>query len=87
MYSHCLDYTDCPLNDGCMTIGGAGTNGYCTDTTCPTCVPAPGVAPVICITVTGYSLCALDCSAGQTCPTGMVCDTAITDTGDQLVCF
>jgi hypothetical protein len=70
-----------------MTIGGAGTNGYCTDTTCPTCVPAPGVAPVICITVTGYSLCALDCSAGQTCPTGMVCDTAITDTGDQLVCF
>jgi hypothetical protein len=32
-----------------------------------------GTAAPICLTVTQGTVCALDCSAGQTCPGGMIC--------------
>jgi hypothetical protein len=66
---------DCPNNGGCLTLGDPVTDGFCTDDgVCPAgCDPPPGEAPVTCLAGTGYNVCALDCSAGQACPTPMVC--------------
>jgi len=84
MYSDCLDAAMCVGLNACITFpeGGAATDGYCTRTGCETaiadCAPAPGgtVGPV-CIEVTiGQAMqvvCALDCSGGEACPSGMTC--------------
>jgi hypothetical protein len=84
MYSDCLDAAMCVGLNACVTFpeGGAATDGYCTRTGCETaiadCAPAPGgSAGPTCIEVTiGMAMqmvCALDCSGGETCPSGMTC--------------
>jgi len=82
-----MSVEDCPDTDGCLPIGDPVTDGFCTNDGCPgTCDPAPGDAPVKCIPVSGYTLCALSCAAGEACPAGMICTAVGTDTGDQDVC-
>ncbi|PRQ05489.1 hypothetical protein ENSA5_02170 [Enhygromyxa salina] len=48
--------------------------------------PADGHAPVACIALApgDDGTCVLDCSGGQTCPSGMICDGAI---GSELCLF
>jgi hypothetical protein len=58
------------------------TDGFCTADGCANpaqdCDPSPGgTADPICLSAPPYSFCALDCSGGATCPTGMTC-TAVT---------
>ena len=86
LYSHCLTPTECdPIPALCITIedmSGNATDGYCSLTPCTNaavdCVPTPGgTALPACIPVTldgqATNACALDCSGGATCPTGMTC--------------
>jgi hypothetical protein len=79
---------DCDASlDGCLTIGDPVTDGFCTADGCPgACDPAPGEAPITCISVSGYTLCALGCEAGEACPTPMVCTLVGTDGGDMNIC-
>lgn len=86
--------------DACMTNGGPKLcvlDGQ-TDPTVAVCArrctevcdcwaaPADGDAPVSCLTIdqSGDKTCVLDCSGGQTCPTGMVCTG---DIGTELCMF
>jgi hypothetical protein len=87
MYSDCLDVADCVGQTTCVTIDDAGMNpadGFCTTAPCTDpgtdCNPSPGgTAEPICIEISvgGNPAmgCALDCSAGKTCPNGMLCYT------------
>jgi len=81
MYSECMVPEDCALpNNVCITINmGAG---FCTNQGCANpaadCDPTPGGTAVpICfpleLNMMPAMSCALDCSAGQICPTGMAC--------------
>ncbi|MCH9684345.1 MAG: hypothetical protein K0V04_23120 [Deltaproteobacteria bacterium] len=52
------------------------------------CAPAPGGdASPICLSVNGSSYCALDCSGGQACPSGMICHDEADDAGPQSICI
>ena len=42
---------------------------------------------VICMVLSGYDLCALDCSGGKTCPGGMVCKLVMDDVGQKEICY
>ena len=88
LYSHCLDGMGCdPLPALCITIddmNGTPMDGFCSITPCTNaavdCVPTPGgTALPACFPVTldgqATNACALDCSGGATCPTGMTCYT------------
>ncbi|MEX1364998.1 MAG: hypothetical protein AB1Z98_17855, partial [Nannocystaceae bacterium] len=82
-----VDTTPCnaPGTSTCLTTGGAMgapfTGSVCSVDTCMDecdCPAAPptGNAVVTCSDVTGDPMalfCSLDCSMGETCPTGMVC--------------
>ncbi|MEM7157223.1 MAG: hypothetical protein AAF799_30500 [Myxococcota bacterium] len=72
------------LPDEVCLVDGAGpaaTLGVCTSTNCNSVAdcpsaPAGGDAPVVCENIDtdpSEDECALDCSGGQTCPTGMNC--------------
>jgi hypothetical protein len=71
----------CPLTDfGCIVDDGmAPTQGACMpacmiDADCPS--PASGTANPVCLDVNmdlANDACLLDCSGGETCPTGMSC--------------
>lgn len=79
MYSECMVPADCSMvtSNVCVTINGG--SGFCTNMGCTNpavdCDPSPGgTAPPICFPVDDtLTSCALDCSAGQICPTGMTC--------------
>jgi hypothetical protein len=83
MYSHCLAPEQCPGGavNVCMTIGD-NLAGFCTNSMCTNpavdCDPSPGgTAEPMCAPTTlnnqPAQVCALDCSAGKTCPVGMQC--------------
>ncbi|MCX4239794.1 hypothetical protein [Paraliomyxa miuraensis] len=85
-YGDCLgpgnavDTSGCAGANNCITAGTPVIAGVCSITPCTdTCdcpgAPATGNAPIACDAITGgpEGFCFLDCSAGQTCPTGMVC--------------
>lgn len=85
-YADCLgvgnvvDTTGCAGANNCITGGDPTIAGVCSVTPCvDTCdcpgAPATGNAPIACDAITGgvEQFCYLDCSGGQTCPTGMIC--------------
>lgn len=85
-YAECLgagnvvDTTGCGGGDNCLTGGDPVIAGVCSVTPCvDTCdcpaAPATGNAPIACDAITGGAeqFCYLDCSAGQSCPNGMIC--------------
>lgn len=86
LYSTCLVAEECdPIPALCITINDADDNpmdGFCSQTGCVNaavdCVPTPGgTALPACMPITlndvAESACALDCSAGATCPPPMTC--------------
>jgi hypothetical protein len=87
MYSHCLSVNDCDPGFGCLTNDTA-TDGFCSILCSPVgdpsgCDPDPGgvLDPICTVAGGGESVCALDCSGGESCPAGMVC------TADSLICM
>jgi hypothetical protein len=75
-----VDTSGCGGANNCLTAGDPTIAGVCTVTPCADeceCpgAPATGTAPVTCGPITGgpANFCYLDCAAGQSCPTGMVC--------------
>jgi hypothetical protein len=88
MYSECTSAVDCVGQTQCVTTDD-GMDGYCSSSCLAPamdCDDAPGgSAPVICAMMTGgpTAVCALDCSVGQQCPTGMSCQT----TADGTFCI
>lgn len=93
-------YGDCATStDACMTDGPklcildsqdfpsiAVCARRCTDVCDCWAAPADGDAPVACLAIdmSGDNTCVLDCSGGQTCPSGMFCTGAI---GAELCVF
>jgi hypothetical protein len=86
MYAPCLDAGACPGLGACFQTLDATTmmpsDGFCTIVGCADpaldCDPSPGGTAVpACYTTGGSSVCALDCSGGATCPTGMTCTTFV----------
>jgi hypothetical protein len=86
MYSACLDAAMCVGQTTCFTImeGVDIVDGFCTTAPCVDpemdCDPSPGgtSTPVCHEMMVGTRPtmgCALDCSAGKTCPAGMECYT------------
>jgi hypothetical protein len=86
----CVDASGLPIRGACD--GGAGTcvggavvgNGLCTvidcADTCDCFAPPPtGTAEVLCLEILkgGGTACVLDCSNGQTCPDGMLCERGL----------
>lgn len=76
-----VDVSGCgAMGATCITGGDPAIVGVCSVTACddvcdcPT-APATGNAPLACDAITGgaQTFCYLDCAAGQTCPTGMLC--------------
>ena len=64
----------------CITGGDPTIAGVCAQTNCVDACDCPGLPPtgnavVTCDAITGdgTNFCYLDCSSGETCPTGMVC--------------
>jgi hypothetical protein len=86
MYAHCYDMfsTNCTAPSTiCVNITGE-MEGFCTADGCLSpavdCDPAPGgTAAPFCLSAGGYSVCALDCSSGESCAGGMVCTTVSFD--------
>jgi hypothetical protein len=79
MYSDCAVITDCVGQNICVVVAD---DGYCSTTPCtdPTmdCDASPGgtATPICAQIMVGMAMstaCALDCSAGKTCPGGMTC--------------
>lgn len=74
-----IDTSGCGGANNCLTAGDPTIAGVCTRTPCvDTCdcpLPGSGTADVACDAITAgpENFCFLDCSTGQTCPTGMVC--------------
>ncbi|MCA9709372.1 MAG: hypothetical protein KDK70_26255 [Myxococcales bacterium] len=71
----------CLPGEQCIVDPIGMSEGACIDVTCTDigdCPLAPpgGTAVVVCTDITGEGLneCIIDCSGGQTCPTGMVCN-------------
>lgn len=87
MYSQCGSVVDCIGLTTCLTAidtGGQPIDAFCTAGACTSplaqCDPTPGGTAVpICLEVDSGgvmdTVCALDCSQGQACPTGMNCRT------------
>lgn len=79
LYSPCLDNTDCPGLEGCLTLvdeAAVVIDGFCTnfcllDDECAG--PTGGSAVAVCKFGLQNSYCALDCEGGLTCPDGMAC--------------
>jgi hypothetical protein len=68
-------YGVCPLDTCLSSLEGSACTATCTGLDdCPAEPSGTGDAPLACSDL-GFDemLCALDCSAGQTCPDGMVC--------------
>jgi hypothetical protein len=92
LYSHCLDNSNCPNLDGCITVMMQGQmvpfDGFCTnicasDAECGNGAGIGGTAVPHCNNEpTRY--CELDCSGGKTCPQGMECILLV---GDAEICF
>jgi hypothetical protein len=88
MYAHCYDmfFDNCTAPSTiCVNITGE-MEGFCTADGCNNpaldCDAAPGgTAAPFCLAAGGYSLCALDCSGGASCATGMSCESVSFDGG------
>lgn len=93
MYSACITADHCPGLAGCATIGDPPTDGFCTDLCAGPnnpagCDPSPeGTATVTCMVLSGFDLCALDCSGGKTCPAPMVCTSVMDEQGLKDICY
>lgn len=93
MYAACLVPDQCPGLLGCATIGDPPTDGVCTDECAgfmnpAGCDPSPGgTATLTCTVLSGYNLCALDCSGGKSCPTPMVCTSVNDEQGTKELCY
>jgi hypothetical protein len=77
-YGDCLNTPPCDMGLVCASDGAS--YGWCGTLDCANdmaCEPAPatGDAPPVCIPINMdmNTICALDCSMGQTCPDGMAC--------------
>lgn len=88
VYSHCMSAAECTGANTCITVMKTG-DGFCTNMceVAGDCPAAPGeTAAVVCIPVTtpnlSFSVCALNCSSGEQCPTGMTCSSV----QESLVC-
>jgi|GEM_PF-2246305 len=87
MYSECVSVVDCIGLTACLTATDTSNqpiDPFCTAGSCESplaqCDATPGGTAVpICLPVdiggVMDDVCALDCSQGQTCPTGMQCRT------------
>jgi hypothetical protein len=90
LYSHCLASDECTI--GNCILRGDHTNGFCTQECYEgdpdLCAPSPGgTAERTCIQVVGLQICALDCSSGKTCPTGMDCVAENDELGPREICI
>lgn len=84
-FGDCINYAPedtCLMDEVCLADGpGDPTIGVCTLVGCATEADCPepppgGDAPVVCSDINADMVaeeCSLDCTAGQTCPTGMSC--------------
>ena len=94
MFGDCGDGTEACMTDGpklCVADGQVNPTvavcaRRCTDECDCWAAPADGDAPVTCkvIDQSGDKTCILDCSGGQTCPTGMICTG---DIGTELCMY
>lgn len=86
LYADCISDDQCGPSPGlCFTftdMDGNTTDGFCSRSECTNaavdCVPTPGATALpACVPRTvndmPNSACALDCSGGATCPSGMTC--------------
>jgi len=81
MYSECASGAECIGLTTCVVVPGAEGGGFCSNAGCgnplASCVPNPGAtstATPACIDDgSGMMVCALSCTGGATCPTGMQC--------------
>jgi hypothetical protein len=86
LYSACLDDTDCPGLEGCLTHPLNGDVGFCTNfcTTDAECFASVGGTAVPDCNTQPTPYCSLDCSGGKTCPGGMECIPLV---GDLVFCM
>jgi hypothetical protein len=95
-WSTCTSQSDCvddPPTTGCLTAAQS-TVGVCTwECTTPgdasDCPSAPGetATPTCVAGPAGLSICALDCSNGETCPTSMNCVATDSSAGPVEICL
>lgn len=77
-YGPCMDDMDCQAGELCLLVEGVVS--FCSLENCMNvnaCAdPADGDSVPTCdqLTMDPVDFCFLDCSGGQTCPTGMVCE-------------
>lgn len=91
-WSHCIAGSGCTDDLICM-LNGDGDDGVCTSLCNPagdgmSCGASPGgTATPGCLNVGNSSICALDCSGGKTCPSGMLCLADTDDDGPIEICL
>lgn len=88
-WSSCDD-VPCANGMGCLQgeSQGAACTVACAGADPASCPAAPGdIVEPICLAVGGDSVCALDCTGGLPCPTGMVCVLDNDDDGPIEVCL
>lgn len=83
----CVDESDC-FDDWC--VHPADEPGFCTfacadASSCPD--GASGTATSVCLAVANDEVCALDCGANRSCPTGMRCEQIESEGGARSICF
>ena len=96
-YASCVPVDQCVADETCYSAdanGGSVTVNVCSSPNCPSVdacplAPASGDAVPACGDIGGGNdTCYLDCSGGETCPTGMLCADATYcafDSGDPCV--
>ena len=84
----CVDEDDCFVQ---WCVHPAGEPGFCTFA-CESAAECPagssGTATATCLLVAADRVCALDCDAGRSCPSGMRCE--MIEAGDgtpRAICF
>ncbi len=91
-WSHCIAGAECTDDLVCL-LNGAGDDGVCTSLCSPpgdatSCGASPGgTAAPTCLNAGTTSICALDCSTGKSCPSGMLCLSDDDDDGPIEICL
>ncbi|WP_146158119.1 hypothetical protein [Enhygromyxa salina] len=83
LYGECMDASDC-FDEWC--VHPANEPGFCTYPCEQGCATELG-EPTTCLTVEGEGVCALECSASGTCPTGMRCEQIESAGQARSICF